>query len=42
MAIDATGLCALEDLLDKAHADGTVPDFRRALERAKSILAGPV
>jgi SulP family sulfate permease len=65
LAIDATGLRALEDVLDKAEADGTqvimtgvqaqpravlaragildrvgeenvVPDFRRAVERAKS------
>jgi SulP family sulfate permease len=68
IAIDATGLRALEDLLDKAQGDGTaivmtavqdqprtvleragildrvgeenlVPDFRRAVERAKEILA---
>jgi SulP family sulfate permease len=68
LAIDATGLRALEDLLDKSRSDGTtivmtavqsqpravlaragildrvgeenlVPDFRRAVERAKEILA---
>ena len=67
LAIDATGLRALEDVLDKAQADGTqvlltgvqaqprsvlaragildrvgeenvVPDFRSAVERAKSVL----
>jgi SulP family sulfate permease len=66
LAVDATGLRALEDVLDKAEADGTqiimtgvqaqpravlaragildrvgeenvVPDFRRAVERAKSM-----
>jgi SulP family sulfate permease len=70
LAIDATGLRALEDLLDKAESDGTaivmtavqdqprtvleragilarvgeenlVPDFRRAVERAKEILGAP-
>ncbi|HET6362582.1 MAG TPA: sulfate permease [Gemmatimonadota bacterium] len=70
LAIDATGLRALEDVLDKARADGTqvlmtgvqaqprtvlaragvlervgeenvVPDFRRAVERAKSIVEAP-
>ena len=67
LAIDATGLRALEDVLDKAKADGTqvlltgvqaqprsvlaragilervgeenvVPDFQRAVERAKAIV----
>jgi len=70
LAIDATGLRALEDVLDKARADGTqvlmtgvqaqprsvlarsgileqvgeenvVPDFRRAVERARSIVGAP-
>jgi SulP family sulfate permease len=70
LAIDATGLRALEDLLDKAESDGTaivmtavqaqprvvlnragilervgeenlVTDFRRAVDRAKEILATP-
>lgn len=69
LTIDATGLRALEDLLDKARGDGmtivmtalqaqpravlgragildrvgeenVVPHFRRAVERAKEILAG--
>jgi SulP family sulfate permease len=71
LVIDATGLRALEDLLDKAEHDGTrivmtavqaqprgvleragilarvgeenlVPDFRRAVERSREILAAPV
>jgi SulP family sulfate permease len=70
IAIDATGLRALEDLLDKAQGDGTaivmtavqdqprtvleragildrvgeenlVPDFRRAVERARQIVGTP-